>query len=63
MEYSEIIKRIRFEMLITQEEMASLLGVSFATINRWENGKHQPTMKAKRKIKELIKKNRIEIEE
>lgn len=33
-------------MLMTQEEFAKLLGVSFATINRWEIGKVMPTRKA-----------------
>ena len=29
-------------MGISQEELAHELGVSFATINRWENGKTMP---------------------
>ena len=48
------IKRIRTNMLLTQEEFAKRVGVSFETVNRWENGKHEPTMKAKRKIKRLL---------
>ena len=47
------IKQIREELLLTQEEFAKKLGVSFETVNRWENGRHEPTMKAKRKIKRL----------
>lgn len=48
------IKTIRTNMLLTQEEFADKLGVSFETVNRWENGRHEPTMKAKRKIKRLL---------
>lgn len=47
------IKKIRESLLLTQTEFAEKLGVSFETVNRWENGRHKPTMKAKRKIKKL----------
>ena len=62
MNYKVIIKRIREELLVTQTELAEMLGVTFATINRWENGHHEPTIKAKRKIRDLCKKHHIEIE-
>ena len=29
-----------FPMTMTETEMAKELGVSFATVNRWENGHH-----------------------
>ncbi len=54
----EDIKQLREKMLLTQAEFAAKLGVSFETVNRWENGKHEPTMKAKRKIKRLIDTNK-----
>ncbi len=38
MNWSNIIKKIRKKLFITQEEFASMLGVCFASINRWENG-------------------------
>lgn len=44
------------------EELAKLLEVSFATINRWKNGHTEPTIKAKRKLFELCKENGIEVE-
>ena len=47
------IKKIRESLLLTQTEFAEKLGVSFETVNRWENGRHKPTMKTKRKIKKL----------
>lgn len=62
MDYSIIIKLIREKMLLTQQELAVLLGVSYVSVNRWENNVHEPTMKAKRKIKELIEKNNINFE-
>lgn len=50
------IKKIRLDMMLTQEEFAKLLGVSFASVNRYENGKSVPTLKAQRKIKGLMEK-------
>jgi len=37
------IKALREHLQLTQEVFASILGVSFATVNRWENGKTMPT--------------------
>ena len=36
---SEAIKRVRLELGYSQQEFAAAIGVSFATVNRWENGK------------------------
>lgn len=55
MEWAKEIKAYRERELITQEELAAKLGVSFATVNRWERGHHEPTMKMKRELKKLMK--------
>lgn len=39
----ELVKQIRQYMGLSQTEMANKIGVRFATINRWENGRSQPT--------------------
>jgi len=62
MNYNKIVKELREKLIITQVELAELLGVSYASINRWETGKHVPTTKIKRKIVELCKENNIELE-
>ena len=62
MNWSKIIKELRNKLLLTQTEMGELLGVSFATINRWENDRYEPTIKVKRKIKELCEKNNLNFE-
>ena len=62
MNYPEIIKKLRTKLLVTQTELAELLGCSFSSVNRWEKGHHEPTMKAKRKIMQLCKENNIEVE-
>lgn len=37
MDYKYLVKQLRNKLIITQTELAELLGVSFASINRWEN--------------------------
>lgn len=63
MKYSVAIKTLRKRMLVTQSELADILGVSFASVNRWENNEHEPTMKIKRKLANLFKEHNISIEE
>ena len=48
-------------MLLTQMEFADYLGVSFASINRWETGRFEPTMKIKRKLAPLFNDHGIEV--
>lgn len=63
MNFSKAIKALREELLLSQVEMAELLDVSFATVNRWGNGHHQPNYKAKREIMGLCKKHKIKVED
>lgn len=42
MNFSDTVKRMRQEMGMSQDALAQALNVSFATINRWENGKTHP---------------------
>ena len=62
MDWAKLLKDIRNKLLLSQTEMAELLEVSFASINRWENGHHEPTIKVKRQIKELCKKHKIDFD-
>ncbi|MBQ9103484.1 MAG: helix-turn-helix transcriptional regulator [Clostridia bacterium] len=59
MDWAKTIKLLRAKLLITQVELASLVGVSFASINRYENGIHEPTMKVKRKLMKIFIENKI----
>ncbi len=52
----ELLKRIRESVGISQAEMGKELGVSFATINRWENGRAVPNQLAQDKIYEFCTK-------
>lgn len=62
MEWSDAIKKLRNKLLITQVELAKLLGVSYASVNRYENGVYEPTMKIKRKLKIMFEENGIFLE-
>lgn len=39
----EAIRTIRKTLGLSQERFAQKLGVSFATVNRWEKGRSKPT--------------------
>ena len=53
------IKELRDQLRLTQEAMAETLGVSFATVNRWETGWTVPSKLAVRQIDLLCKEHRI----
>ncbi|MDR0827628.1 MAG: DUF3883 domain-containing protein [Desulfovibrio sp.] len=50
---SEYIRSLRKDCALTQEALAKLLGVSFASVNRWENGQTKPTALALDKLHNL----------
>ncbi len=54
---AKIIKDLRAKMGLTQEQFAAKVGVTFSTVNRWENDRGKPSPLAMRRIEEL----RVEI--
>lgn len=63
MDYKVMIKKLRIKMLLTQLEFAKELGVSIASVARWETGENEPTMKVKRKLAPLFEKFNIKVED
>lgn len=61
-DYRKLIKTLRNKLVMTQEELADYLDVSFASVNRWERGHFKPTTKAKRQIIKLCIENDINLE-
>lgn len=51
----DLFKKIRSHMNMNQTEFAELLNVTFATVNRWENGRALPNKLAQDKIYDLCK--------
>ncbi len=62
MNWPKIIKTIRDKLFLTQAELANKIEVSFASVNRWEQGHHEPTMKAKRKLAQICREVGIDME-
>ena len=50
-----LIRELRQRTGLTQEKFAAKLGVTFPTINRWENGRAKPSPLAMQKIVELLR--------
>jgi putative transcriptional regulator len=52
------IRRLREDLNMTQENFAHEIGVTFATVNRWENGRTTPNKVAQKVLMLLEKKLR-----
>jgi len=59
-DYSERIRRLRGRLALTQVQLAELLGVSFATVNRWENRQARPSQLAWARIERLSSRGKEE---
>ena len=46
--FSERVKKIRRQLNLSQEDLAHPIGVSFATVYRWKNGKSSPLKLARK---------------
>lgn len=57
MTYSEKIRSARETLLMTQEEIASELGITPITVCRWETGKTEPSIKARKAFRDLCERN------
>ena len=59
MDFPSAVKLVREKTGMSQENLARALNVSFATINRWENGKTHPNRMANDVFFAFCKKNGI----
>lgn len=57
-----VLLAIRTKLDLTQAELAHRLGVSFATVNRWEGGGNKPQRAAMARIMELATEAGIEVD-
>ena len=62
MGFSADIKSVRLSCLMNQVEFGDAIGVSFTTINRWENGKAKPNLKAMKSLKSFCEENGLPYE-
>ena len=62
MSFRDDIKMIRHKCLLSQKDFADALGVSFATISRWESGKTKPNFKTMKLINSFCKDQGIDFD-
>ena len=60
--YPRLVTRIRAIRGLTQEQLAHELGVTFATVNGWENERHLPSPLAVKGLLRLALEAGIEID-
>ena len=53
-EIGGLIREFRLLTELTQEQFAAYLGVTYGTINRWENGRSQPSPIAMQLIQQKL---------
>jgi len=54
--FAGLLKEIRRQLDLSQEDLARQLGVSYATVNRWENEQSKPSKLAKTQLEAFCKK-------
>ncbi len=54
-DWSCLVRTIRSRIGLTQEQLAAKLGVTFGSVNRWENGHVTPSRLALRQIEDLLR--------
>jgi len=62
MEFKNRCLQVRLRLNLSQEMLAQKLGVSFATVNRWENGKSVPSKLTTYRFEKFCKENNVTIE-
>ncbi len=53
-EIGNFIRELRLLTGLTQEQFAAQLGVTYPTINRWENGRVKPSPLAMQRIEAML---------
>ena len=63
MTFGEKLKIARKKQFLSQEAMAKEMGVSFSTLNRWENGKAEPNYTAQKAFHDFCVKHKIKFDD
>ncbi|MCR9297080.1 MAG: helix-turn-helix domain-containing protein [bacterium] len=50
----QLVKALRAKLGLSQEKLAARMGVTFSSVNRWENGHSKPSPLAVQKLEELV---------
>ena len=62
MNFQEQVKFVRMHLQLSQEELARQMGISFATVSRWERENRKPQLALLGKFYSFCKRNGIEID-
>lgn len=54
LDVSRLVRTLRDRLSLTQEQFAGKLGVTFTSVNRWENGRSKPSPLALKQIETLV---------
>lgn len=59
---SELVRTLRHELKMTQEEFAHELGITVGTVNRWENGRFRPSKLARATLVDFAARHGLSVE-
>ena len=59
MEFKDKVYQARMQLGLSQTDFAKMLGVGFATVNRWENGVTKPNKLKEYAFEQFCKKQNI----
>ena len=59
----ELVLEIRNRLNVSQEDLAKMIGISYATVNRWENGHSQPNKAAQLRLYDICKERNMDLED
>lgn len=62
MTFAEKVKHVRATLLISQEQLAKELGVSYVTVSRWETKEIEPQFLTKAKFNKFCEEKGITFE-
>ena len=62
MDFRDQVQFVRMHLQFSQEELARQMGISFATVSRWERENRKPQLALLGKFYSFCKRNGIEID-
>ena len=59
----DLILEIRNRLDASQKDLAKMIGISFATVNRWENGHSKPNKAAQLRLYDICREKNVDLED
>ncbi len=59
---SQMVRSLRHQLKMTQEEFAHELGITVGTVNRWENRRFRPSKLARATLMEVAARHGLSLE-